>query len=138
MLTPVPTTAVVPTVSPVVQIKSAERDVTSVRMTPSAERASSAVTANVSVVILLVPVRPTTSVILERIVVGECVCPRAFGTAGLLPAPLLAPLSSLPSSFPLHLVAAVLVARITAIVHLVLWSSLNGRNNSSSQPRHTR
>lgn len=120
MLTPVPTTASVPSVSPVVQITSAEKDVTSVRMTPSAERASSAVTANASVVILLVPVRPTTSVILERIVVGEFVCRRVVGKAGLLQAPLSVQLSSLPSSFPLHLAAAVLVARTTVIVRPVL------------------
>lgn len=122
MLNPVATTAIVPSVSPVVQIKSADNDATSVRTTTSVERGSGAVNiiANASVVRLLVRVRPTTSVILERIVVGECVSRSVVRKAGLLQAPLSAQLSSLPSSFPLHLAAAVLVAHTTVIVRPVL------------------
>ena len=217
VLPTVTTTAIVTTVSPVVQIKSVDRNVTTVRTTTSVEQmsnavitnvpvvrpllpvltttsvklASSAVIANASVVRLLVPVRtntnvdrarnavmanalvvcllvpvPTTTnvdrarsavianasvvrllvtvrttpiVTLERIVVGEFVRHHTVvGVAELLQALLSAQLYSSPSSFPLCPVSAVLVARTTAIVHPVLWSSpANSYNNKWSQLTHT-
>ena len=217
VLPTVTTTAIVTTVSPVVQIKSVDRNVTTVRTTTSVEQmsnavitnvpvvrpllpvltttsvklASSAVIANASVVRLLVPVRTTTNVdrarnavmanalvvcllvpvptttnvdrarsavianasvvrllvtvrttpivTLERIVVGEFVRHHTVvGVAELLQALLLAQLYSSPSSFPLCPVSAVLVARTTAIVHPVLWSSpANSHNNKWSQLTHT-
>ena len=191
VLPTVTTTAIVTTVSPVVQIKSVDRNVTTVRTTTSVEQmsnavitnvpvvrpllpvltttsvklASSAVIANASVVRLLVPVRTTTNVdrarsavianasvvrllvtvrttpivTLERIVVGEFVRHHTVvGAAELLQALLSAQLYSSPSSFPLCPVSAVLVARTTAIVHPVLWSSpANSHNNKWSQLTHT-
>ena len=191
VLPTVTTTAIVTTVSPVVQIKSVDRNVTTVRTTTSVEQmsnavitnvpvvrpllpvltttsvklASSAVIANASVVRLLVPVRTTTNVdrarsavianasvvrllvtvrttpivTLERIVVGEFVRHHTVvGVAELLQALLSAQLYSSPSSFPLCPVSAVLVARTTAIVHPVLWSSpANSHNNKWSQLTHT-
>ena len=94
-----PTVVIVPSVSPVVQIKSVDRDVTIVRTTTSVGRksnavitnasvvsqfasvpttfnatlASNAVIANASVVRFLATARMTTNVTLERIVVGEFV-----------------------------------------------------------------
>ena len=62
MLPTVPTTVIVPTFSPVVQIKSADSVVLSVRTTTNVDRTSSAVNANVSDVFLLVPVRTTPNV----------------------------------------------------------------------------
>ena len=56
------TTVIVPIVSPVVQIKSVERDVTTVCTTTSVERTSNAVMGNVSAVSLHVRVRTTTNV----------------------------------------------------------------------------
>ena len=56
------TTVIVPIVSPVVQIKSVERDVTSVCTNTSVERTSNAVMGNVSAVSLHVRVRTTTNV----------------------------------------------------------------------------
>ena len=56
------TTVIVPTFSPVVQIKSADSNVLSVRTTTNVDRTSSAVNANVSDVFLLVPVRTTPNV----------------------------------------------------------------------------
>ena len=212
MLPTVLTTVIVPIVSPVVQIKSVERDVTTVCTTTSVERtrnaamgnvsavslhvrvrtttnvplANSAVKANASVALLPVPartttnvdrarnavkanvsivyplvsvrmttnvdrarnvviasafrhlatVRPTTSVTLMRIVVGEFVPHTVVGAAGLLQALLSARLFFLPSSFPSYPAAAALVARTTAIVHPVLWSSpANSHSNKSSQPK---
>ena len=140
-----PTVAIVPSVSPVVQIKSVDRDVTIVRMTTSVGRksnavitnasvvsqfapvpttfnatlASNAVIANASVVRFLVPARMTTNVTLERIVVGEFVHHTVVGAEELLQAPS-AQLSSSPSSFPSCPAAAVLVARTTSIIHPVL------------------
>ena len=217
VLPTVTTTAIVTTVSPVVQIKSVDRNVTTVRTTTSVEQmsnavitnlpvvrpllpvltttsvklASSAVIANASVVRLLVPVRTTTNVdrarnavmanalvvcllvpvptttnvdrarsavianasvvrllvtvrttpivTLERIVVGEFVRHHTVvGVAELLQALLLAQLYSSPSSFPLCPVSAVLVARTTALVHPVLWSSpANSHNKKWSQLTHT-
>ena len=217
VLPTVTTTAIVSTVSPVVQINSVDRNVTTVRTTTSVEQmnnavitnvlvvrpllplltttsvklASSAVIANASVVRLLVPVRTTTNVdrarnavmanasvvrllvpvrtttnvdrarnavianasvnrllvtvrttpivTLERIVVGEFVRHHTVvGVAELLQALLSAQLYSSPSSFPLCPVSAVLVARTTAIVHPVLWSSpANSHNNKWSQLTHT-
>ena len=103
------------------------------------DRARSAVIANASVVRLLVTVRTTPIVTLERIVVGEFARHRTVvGVAELLQALLLAQLYSSPSSFPLCPVSAVLVARTTAIVHPVLWSSpANSHNNKWSQLTHT-
>ncbi|PFX12933.1 hypothetical protein AWC38_SpisGene23040 [Stylophora pistillata] len=63
VLPTVPATVIVPTVSLVVQrIKSAEKDVTSVHTTTSAERASNAVIANASVFGLLASVHTTSNV----------------------------------------------------------------------------
>ena len=77
--------------------------------------------ANASVVRLLVTVRTTPIVTLERIVVGEFVRHHTVvGAAELLQALLSAQLFSSQSSFPLCLVSAVLVAPTTAIVHPVL------------------
>ena len=45
-----PTVAIVPSVSPVVQIKSVDRDVSTVRTTTSVERKNNAVITNASVV----------------------------------------------------------------------------------------
>ena len=85
------------------------------------DRARSAVIANASVVRLLVTVRTTPIVTLERIVVGEFVRHHTVvGAAELLQALLSAQLFSSQSSFPLCPVSAVLVAPITAIVHPVL------------------
>ena len=56
------TTVIVPTFSPVVQIKSADSVVMTVRTTTNVDRTSSAVNANVSDVFLLVPVRTTPNV----------------------------------------------------------------------------
>ena len=155
------TVTIVPSVSPVVQIKSVDRDVTIVRTTTSVGRksnavitnasvvsqfapvpttfnatlASNAVIANASVVRFLVPARMTTIVTLERFVVGEFVPHTVVGAVELLQAPLSARLSSSPSSFPSYPAAAVLVARTTAIVHPALWSSqANSHNNKWSQP----
>ena len=64
MLPPVPTTVSVPLVIPVVQIKSAEKDVTPVCTTTSVERRSSAVMTNASVTGPYVHVRPTSIVTL--------------------------------------------------------------------------
>ena len=144
-----PTVAIVPSVSPVVQIKSVDRDVSTVRTTTSVERknnavitnasvvsqvvpvrttsnvtlASNAVIANASVVRFLVPARMTTIVTLERFVVGEFVPHTVVGAVELLQAPLSARLSSSPSSFPSYPASAALVARTTAIVHPIMWSS---------------
>ena len=103
------------------------------------DRARSAVIANASVVRLLVTVRTTPIVTLERIVVGEFVRHHTVvGAAELLQALLSAQLFSSPSSFPLCPVSAVLVARTTAIVHPVLWSSpANSHNKKWSQLTHT-
>ena len=147
MLPAVPGKAIVPLVSPVVQMESVERDVTTVRTTASVGRTnnavitnasvvcplvpvlpptivalvSSAVVAHASVVRLLVTVRTTPIVTLERIVVGEFVRHHTVvGAAELLQALLSAQLFSSQSSFPLCPVSAVLVAPITAIVHPVL------------------
>ena len=143
-----PTVAIVPSVSPVVQIKSVDRDVSTVRTTTSVERknnavitnasvvsqvvpvrttpnvtlASNAVIANASVVRFLVPARMTTIVTLERFVVGEFVPHTVVGAVELLQAPLSARSSS-PSSFPSYPAVAVLVARTTTIVHPIMWSS---------------
>ena len=64
MLPTVPSAVIVPTLSPVVQIKSADSVVMFVRTTTIVDRTSSAVKANASVVRLLVqvPVRTTTNV----------------------------------------------------------------------------
>ena len=165
MLPAVPGKAIVPLVSPVVQMESVERDVTTVRPTASVGRTNNAVITNASVVGPLVPVRPpsivalvssavvahasvvrllvtvrtTPIVTLERIVVGEFVRHHTVvGVAELLQALLSAQLYSSPSSFPLCPVSAVLVARTTAIVHPVLWSSpANSHNNKWSQLTHT-
>ena len=80
------TTVIVPSVSPVVQIKSVERDVTTVRTTTSVERTSNAVIGNVSAVSLHVRVRTTISVALMRIVVEEFAPHTVVGAAGLLQA----------------------------------------------------
>ena len=80
------TTVIVPSVSPVVQIKSVERDVTTVRTTTNVGRTSNAVIGNVSAVSLHVRVRTTTSVALMRIVVGEFAPHTVVGAAGLLQA----------------------------------------------------
>ena len=108
------------------------------RTTTNVDRARSAVIANASVVRLLVTVRTTPIVTLERIVVGEFVRHHTVvGVAELLQALLSAQLYSSPSSFPLCPVSAVLVARTTAIVHPVLWSSpANSHNNKWSQLTH--
>ena len=188
MLPTVLTTVIVPIVSPVVQIKSVERDVTTVCTTTSVERTSNAVMGNVSAVSLhvrvrtttnvdrarnavkanvsivyplvsvrmttnvdrarnvviasaltvrhLATVRPNTSVTLMRTVVGEFVPHTVVGAAGLLQALLSAQLFFLQSSFPSYPAAAALVARTTAIVHPVLWSSpANSHSNKSSQPK---
>ena len=55
------TTVIVPTFSPVVQIKSADSNVLSVRTTTNVDPTSNAVMANASVVGPLVPVRTTTN-----------------------------------------------------------------------------
>ena len=109
------------------------------RTTTNVDRARSAVIANASVVRLLVTVRTTPIVTLERIVVGEFVRHHTVvGVAELLQALLSAQLYSSPSSFPLCPVSAVLVARTTAILHPVLWSSpANSHNNKWSQLTHT-
>ena len=146
MLPAVPGKAIVPLVSPVVQMESVERDVTTVRPTASVGRTNNAVITNASVVCPLVPVRPPTIVALvssavvahasvvrllvtvrttpivtlERIVVGEFVHHTVVGAVELLQALLSAQLFSSQSSFPLCLVSAVLVAPTTAIVHPVL------------------
>ena len=121
MLPAVPGKAIVPLVSPVVQMESVERDVTTVRTTASVGRTNNAVITNASVVRLLVTVRTTPIVTLERIVVGEFVRHHTVvGAAELLQALLSAQLFSSQSSFPLCLVFAVLVAPTTAIVHPVL------------------
>ena len=147
MLPTVPSKAIVPMVSPVVQMESVERNVPTVRTTASVGRTnnavmtnasafsplvpvrppsivalmSSAVVAHASVVRLLVPARTTPIVTLERIVVGEFVRHHiVVGAAELLQALLSAQLFSSQSSFPLCPVSAVLVAPITAIVHPVL------------------
>ena len=62
VLPTVTTTAIVTTVSPVVQIKSVDRNVTTVRTTTSVEQMSNAVITNVPVVRPLLPVLTTTSV----------------------------------------------------------------------------
>ena len=62
VLPTVTTTAIVTTVSPVVQIKSVDRNVTTVRTTTSVEQMSNAVITNVPVVHPLLPVFTTTSV----------------------------------------------------------------------------
>ena len=62
VLPTVTTTAIVSSVSPVVQIKSVDRDVTTVRTTTGVERMSNAVITNAPVVRPLVPVLTTTSV----------------------------------------------------------------------------
>ena len=80
------TTVIVPSVSPVVQIKSVERDVTTVRTTTSVGRTSNAVIGNVSAVSLHVRVSTTISVALMRIVVGEFAPHTVVGAAGLLQA----------------------------------------------------
>ena len=147
MLPAVPGKAIVPIVSPVVQMESVERDVTTVRPTASVGRTNNAVITNASVVCPLVPVRPPTIVALvssavvahasvvrllvtvrttpivtlERIVVGEFVRHHTVvGAVELLQALLSAQLFSSQSSFPLCLVSAVLVVPTTAIVHPVL------------------
>ena len=160
VLPTVPTTVIVPIVSPVV-IMSAEtvvsvRTITNVdgarnavianavvrllavpaRTTTNVNRARNAVIANAVVVRLLVPVRPTTSVTVESIAVEEFVRRTVVGAAGLLQALLSARLFFLQSSFPSYPAAAALVARTTAIVHPVLWSSpANSHSNKSSQPK---
>ena len=110
VLPTVPTTVIVPTVSPV-EIMSAEtvvsvRTTTNVdgarnavianavvrllavpaRTTTNVNRARNAVIANAVVVRLLVPVRPTTSVTVESIAVEEFVRRTVVGAAGLLQA----------------------------------------------------
>ena len=147
MLPTVPSKAIVPIVSPVVQMESVERNVPTVRTTASVGRTSnavmtnasafsplvpvrppsivalmsSAVVAHASVVRLLVPARTTPIVTLERIVVGEFVRHHTVvGAVELLQALLSAQLFSSQSSFPLCPVSAVLVAPTTAIVHPVL------------------
>ena len=146
MLPAVPGKAIVPLVSPVVQMESVERDVTTVRPTASVGRTNNAVITNASVVCPLVPVRPpsivalvssavvahasvvrllvtvrtTPIVTLERIVVGAFVHHTVVGAVELLQALLSAQLFSSQSSFPLCPVSAVLVAPTTAIVHPVL------------------
>ena len=62
VLPTVTTTAIVSSVSPVVQIKSVDRDVTTVRTSTGVERMSNAVITNAPVVRPLVPVLTTTSV----------------------------------------------------------------------------
>ena len=75
------TTVIVPIVSPVVQIKSVERDVTSVCTTTSVERTSNAVMGNVSAVSLHVRVCTTTNVTLANSAV------KANASVALLPVP---------------------------------------------------
>ena len=106
--------------NPVVQITSAGKDVTYVRTTTNVDRTSIAVKANASVVCLLVLVRTTTNVTLERNVVREYVRHTVVGAAELLQALPLEVLSSSPSSFPLYPASAVLLARTTVIVYPVL------------------
>ena len=65
--------------------------------TTNVDRARNAVIANAAVVRLLVPVRPTTSVTVESIAVGEFVRRTVVGAAELLQAQLSARLSSSPS-----------------------------------------
>ena len=108
----------------------------SVRMTTNVDRAKNVVIASALTVRHLATVRPTTSVTLMRIVVGEFVPHTVVGAAGLLQALLSARLFFLQSSFPSYPAAAALVARTTAIVHPVLWSSpANSHSNKSSQPK---
>ena len=64
LLPTVTTTAIVPSVCPVVQIKSEDRHVTTVRTTTLVERTSNSVITNASVIRPPVPVRTTTSVTL--------------------------------------------------------------------------
>ena len=125
--------------SAVVAHASVVRLLVPVPTTTNVDRARSAVIANASVVRLLVTVRTTPIVTLERIVVGEFVRHHTVvGAAELLQALLSAQLFSSPSSFPLCPVSAVLVARTTAIVHPVLWSSpANSHNKKWSQLTHT-
>ncbi|PFX25382.1 hypothetical protein AWC38_SpisGene9991 [Stylophora pistillata] len=66
VLPTVPTAAIVPSLSPVVQITFVDEDATAVCSTHIVERASSAVTANATVILLLVPVRPASTVALAR------------------------------------------------------------------------
>ena len=71
------------------------------RTTTNVDRERNAVIANASVVRLLaIPVRPTTSLILEGIVVGEFVPHTVVGAAQLLQTLFSARLSSSLSSFP--------------------------------------
>ena len=108
----------------------------SVRMTTNVNRARNVVIASALTVRHLATVRPTTSVTLMRIVVGEFVPHTVVGAAGLLQALLSARLFFLQSSFPSYPAAAALVARTTAIVHQVLWSSpANSHSNKSSQSK---
>ena len=71
VLPTVPTTVIVPIFSPVVQIESADSVVMSVRAITNVDRTSSAVKANVQVVLLLVPVRTTPNVDRARNAVME-------------------------------------------------------------------
>ena len=75
------TTVIVSIVSPVVKIKSVERDVTTVCTTTSVERTSNAVMGNVSAVSLHVRVRTTTNVTLANSAV------KANASVALLPVP---------------------------------------------------
>ena len=103
--------------------------------TTNVDGARNAEMGNALIVRLLVIVRPTTNVTLGRIVVGEFVPYTMVGATQLFQSLLSTRLSSSPSSFPSYPAAAVLVARTTAIVHPVLWSSpANSHNNKPYQP----
>ena len=101
------TRAIVGGVKPVAQIKSVERGVTIARTVVNVVRTKYVVTTNALI--------------------------RVFGALGLLQALLSVQLSSSPSSSPSYPASTVLVARTTAIVHPVLWSSPNSLINPSSQ-----
>ena len=101
------TRAIVGGVKPVAQIKSVERGVTIARTVVNVVRTKYVVTTNARI--------------------------RVFGALGLLQALLSVQLSSSPSSSPSYPASTVLVARTTAIVHPVLWSSPNSLINPSSQ-----
>ena len=103
------TRAIVGGVKPVAQIKSVERGVTIARTVVNVVRSS------------------------MKYVVTTNALIRVFGALGLLQALLSVQLSSSPSSSPSYPASTVLVARTTAIVHPVLWSSPNSLINPSSQ-----
>ena len=77
--------------------------------------------------------RTVVNVVRTKYVVTTNARIRVFGALGLLQALLSVQLSSSPSSFPSYPASTVLVARTTAIVHPVLWSSPNSLINPSSQ-----